>query len=235
MALSRVAQCSEPRVQGFQHMGMPQPSGSLKGAPVRPRRSERAPWRSRPLIRARAFGLVLLVGGSLTLLSPARGESADQRSYSDREVKATYFFRLSNFFEWPASDWPAEGKPLYACLIGRDPFRSALDFFDGKSVRGRRFTLRRLSTIQESRGCHLLYVGADDRSQIRSILFHIRDRSVLSVGDGVEFAHLGGSVAFVLENQRVRLALNPDAARRCGLTVSSKLLEMVSIVGEHSQ
>jgi hypothetical protein len=207
-------------MQGFQHMEMPQPSGPLKGVPVRPRRSERTPTRSRSFIRARAFGLALLLGGPLTLLSPAPGESADQRSYSDREVKATYFFRLSNFFEWPASDWPAEGKPLYACLIGRDPFRSA--------------TLRRLSTIQESRGCHLLYVGADDRSQIRSILFHIRDRSVLSVGDGVEFAHLGGSVAFVLENRRVRLALNPDAARRSGLTVSSKLLEMVSIVGEHT-
>ncbi len=202
---------------------------------MRPRRSERAPSRSRRFIRARAFGFAFLLGVSLTLLSLAPGKSADQRSYSDREVKATYFFRLSNFFEWPASDWPAEGKPLYACLIGRDPFRSALDFFDGKSVRGRRFTLRRLSNIQESMGCHLLYVGADDRSQIRSILFHIRNRSVLSVGDGVEFAHLGGSVAFVLENRRVRLALNPDAARRSGLTVSSKLLEVVSIVGEHSQ
>jgi len=50
------------------------------------------------------------------------------------------------------------------------------------------------------------------------------------VGDGIEFARLGGSVGFVVEDRRVRLALNPDAAQRSGLVVSSKLREVSSIV-----
>lgn len=211
-------------------MGMTQRFESSKRAWVRSHPCEPPTRRPASFGGTCAFGLGLLVLGSLLLPRFAPGESAEQRSFSDREVKATYFFRLSNFFDWPDADWPAEGEPLQACLIGRDPFHDALDFFDGKTVRGRRFQVRRLATIQESRDCHLLYIGAEGRARIRSILLYIRDRSVLSVGDGIEFARLGGSVGFVVEDRRVRLALNPDAAQRSGLVVSSKLLEVSSIV-----
>jgi hypothetical protein len=216
-------------------MGMPQPFEFSKRAWARSHPGERPTRRLRPFGGMRVFGLALFVVGSLFLPRFAPGEPAEQRSFSDREVKATYFFRLSNFFDWPDADWPAEGKPLQACLIGRDPFHDALDFFDGKTVRGRLFQVRRLSSIQESRDCHLLYIGVEGRAQIRSILLYIRDRSVLSVGDGIEFARLGGSVGFVVEDRRVRLALNPDAAQRSGLVVSSKLLEVSSIVRGSSQ
>jgi len=211
-------------------MGMPQRFESSKRAWVRSHPCEPPTRRPRSFGGTRAFGLALLVAGALLLPRSAPSQSAEQRTFSDREVKATYFFRLSNFFDWPVSDWPAEGEPLQACLIGQDPFHDALDFFDGRTVRGRRFRVRRLSTIQESQGCHLLYIGAEGRAQIRSILLYIRDRSVLSVGDGIEFARLGGSVGFVVEDRRVRLALNPDAAQRSGLVVSSKLREVSSIV-----
>ncbi len=216
-------------------MGMPQPFESSKRAWTSAHPGGRPTRRRRPLGGTRVFGLAVLVAGSLFLPRFAPGEPAEQRSFSDREVKATYFFRLPNFFDWPDSDWPAEGEPLQACLIGRDPFHDALDFFDGRTVRGRRFRVRRLSIIEESRGCHLLYIGAEGRARTRSILLHIRDRSVLSVGDGIEFARLGGSVGFVVEDRRVRLALNPDAAQRCGLVVSSKLLEVSSFVRGSSQ
>jgi hypothetical protein len=145
---------------------------------------------------------------------------------------ATYFFRLGRFYEWPTPHWPAEGEALVACLIGRDPFRDALDFFEGKTVKGRRFTLRRLTAIQESGDCHILYVGGESRAEIRSHLWHVRDRSVLTVGAGADFARLGGNVGLVVEGSRVQLTLNTDAARRSGFLVSSKLLEVSSVVGD---
>jgi hypothetical protein len=39
-------------------------------------------------------------------------------------------------------------------------------------------------------------------------------------------------IAFRLENSNVKLEINPDAAQRAGLKISSKLLALASVVRE---
>ena len=150
---------------------------------------------------------------------------------AEYQLKAAFLFRLPSFIEWPSGEWPLAGSPFYACVLGRDPFGAYLDYFDGKFVRGRRFTVRRITALEEEDTCHLLYVSGDEDTDPRSVLSGLDDRCILTVGEGHEFAAHGGIVSFVVANQRVGLTVNLEASRDAGLAISSKLLDVASIVG----
>jgi hypothetical protein len=58
----------------------------------------------------------------------------------------------------------------------------------------------------------------------------LKQAPVLTVGEGERFLSLGGHIAFVVENNRVRFDVNKDAIDRTGLTISSKLLRVARSV-----
>lgn len=149
---------------------------------------------------------------------------------AEYQLKAAFLYRLPSFIEWPSASWPVVGDPFYACVLGRDPFGPYLDYFDGKSVRDRRFTVRRLATLDEANGCHLLFVGGGEDTDPSAVLPELRGQCVLTVGEGREFAASGGIVSFVVAQKRVRLTVNLGASREAGLEISSKLLDVASIV-----
>ena len=149
---------------------------------------------------------------------------------AEYQLKAAFLYRLPSFIEWPTGSWPGAGDPFYACVLGHDPFGAYLDYFDGKSVRDRRFTVRRLAKLEEGDTCHLLFVSRDEETDPSSVLPGLRGRCVLTVGEGREFAAGGGIVSFVVAKQRVGLTVNLDASRDAGLEISSKLLDVASIV-----
>ena len=52
----------------------------------------------------------------------------------------------------------------------------------------------------------------------------------LTVSDGAAFAEAGGTANFFVEDQKMRFAINPEAAERARLRVSSKLLSLAKLV-----
>jgi hypothetical protein len=54
--------------------------------------------------------------------------------------------------------------------------------------------------------------------------------SILTIGDTAGFARQGVIINFYLENRKVRFEINAAAARRAGLTISSKLLKLAGAV-----
>ena len=170
------------------------------------------------------LSLLLGVGGS------AADDDARQGPLDEYQVKAAFLYRLPSFIEWPDEAWPADGEPFYACLLGRDPFGEYIDHFDGKEVRGRRFTVRRLESLAPRDTCHLIFVSRDDSAKLRTDGGYTSRRFALTVGEGREFAARGGIIGFVVANKRVGLTVNLPASNAAGLRLSSKLLDVASIV-----
>lgn len=177
-----------------------------------------------------ALGVLVVLWQPQALRAEDDASAKPPSQVAEYQLKAAFLFRLPSFIEWPAGEWPLAGSPFYACILGNDPFGAHLDYFDGKSVRGRRFTVRRLEKLEEADTCHLLYVGLDEGADLSSVLSGLSHRCVLTVGEGREFTAHGGIVGFVVAKQRVRLTVNLDASRDAGLEISSKLLEVASIV-----
>lgn len=173
---------------------------------------------------ARVLALLLLAGGA------AAEEGARKTPLDEYQVKAAFLYRLPSFIEWPDEAWPADGEPFYACVLGRDPFGEYIDHFDGKQVRGRRFTVRRIESLDSRKTCHLIFVCRDDSEKLRTENGDYRLRFALTVGEGREFAAQGGIISFVVANKRVGLSVNLAASYAAGLRLSSKLLDVASVM-----
>jgi uncharacterized protein DUF4154 len=161
--------------------------------------------------------------------SPAATQQAD--SPSEYQVKAAFLFNFAKFVEWPADAFAGPQAPFAICVLGQDPFGPLLDAaLAGKTMGSHPVSLRRIKEHSEARRCHIVFVSASEVRNYLEVIDTVRGSSVLLVGDTDGFAALGGMIEFTLEGNHVRFLINPDAAQRAGLMLSSKLLMLARIV-----
>lgn len=136
-------------------------------------------------------------------------------------MKAAFLYNFALFTEWPGQ----LGGNLNLCVLGHDPFGSALDAIDGKEIKsGRRLTIRHISNPANAVQCHMLYFGAVEVASIGNLLADLGDVPVLTVTDAGESS--GAMIHMWLENKRLVFGVDQDAALRAHLTFSSKMLRL---------
>lgn len=150
---------------------------------------------------------------------------------TDYDVKAAYLFNFGRFVEWPATSTAAKNDAFMVCVLGQDPFGAALDAtLAGESIGGKKVAAKRISTPEESTDCQILFLSSAEDTQLRKIVEVLNKQPVLTVSDMPQFSQRGGMIQFVLEGKKVRFEVNLDAARHAGLTLSSELLKVATIV-----
>lgn len=80
--------------------------------------------------------------------------------------------------------------------------------------------------------CHILFTTLRDRATLDGAFRMVRGAGVLTVGEGVEFARAGGVLAFVLSGDTVRFVVNTRAQASAGVTLSSQLLKLATLIRE---
>lgn len=154
-----------------------------------------------------------------------------QAMANEYEVKAAFLYNFARFVEWPNGTFANSTSALTVCVLGKDPFGKAIDdAILGKRIAEHPAILARGKRIQDLPDCQIIFVSASDSPQLPEILRELHGHKVLVVGETENFAGSGGAIQFVLEANRVRFAINTDAADRAGLKVSSKLLALATIV-----
>jgi len=146
-------------------------------------------------------------------------------------LKAAFVLNFANFTEWPV-DFLAQGQPLSLCVVGDTAVADALlQSAKGRSVDSHALTVSVLKSADSLiLLCHLLYVGGSDAKRSDGLLFALSGTSVFTIGDGARFAETGGIAQLILENGRIRFAVNVGAAHRARLKISSKLLNLATII-----
>jgi YfiR/HmsC-like len=191
--------------------------------PGRPR------WHRRPIVRARHLVPVILC--ALALNSPQRVVAQESAPPLEYQVKAAFLFNFAKFVQWP-SDSPRNADDGFViCVFEDDTLAQALDqAVSGKTVEGRVFRVRRLQNMDDTGSCRMLYMGGSETSRLSTLLKSIRTTAILTVGNTPGFTRQGGIINFILQDNRVRFEINPGAADRAGLRISSKLLQLATIV-----
>jgi hypothetical protein len=163
-----------------------------------------------------------LLGGRCALAAPTAPQ-----------VEAVFLFYFSQFVDWPPGAFADPSAPIVIGVLGDDPFGGALDqAVANERVNGRSVVVRRLKSVADTAGCHILYISSSESPQLAQILSALRGRDVLTVSDLDHFVQSGGMIRFVLIDQHVRLVINPQAAQSAGLKLSSKLLQAAAGPGE---
>ena len=160
---------------------------------------------------------------SLALLGVARDEP------DEYQVKAAFIYNFAKFVTWPAQAFKGPADPLAICVVGEDPFHGALEeAVRGKTIDGRPLAVKAIDKVESGCTCQILFVS---HSGAKRSLVEMFPNGVLIIGESPGFAAKGGGVInFKLQDGRVRFEINPEAADRQQLRISSKLLSLAEIV-----
>jgi hypothetical protein len=181
------------------------------------------------------YGILL---GTVILSPWATAGTGAQEGHviSQYEIKAAYLFNFAKFVEWPASVYKNANSPIRIGILGEDPFRDILNpILNGKKVNGRSFEVSRSDNLEDLRSCHILFVSDSEKQRAKELLTFSRNLPVLTVGEMEGFVGSGGIVNFYIDERRVRIEINPEAAAKARLKVNSKLLQIARLVREKEQ
>jgi hypothetical protein len=149
---------------------------------------------------------------------------------SDYELKAAFIYNIGRFVDWPEGTL---GDHIVIGINDDGPVVSVMTkFFAGKRIGQRLIDVREVRTRGELRACNILLIPSRDGSRIHEVLEQLQGANVLTIGEGEQFAKLGGVVALAQRDNTYKLAINPRAAERVQLKISSKLMSMATVISE---
>ncbi len=170
---------------------------------------------------------------ALLVVVPAMPGAARAQGTSEYDVKAAFLYNFTKFVDWPPSAFPDAGSPLRICVLGEDPFGTSLKAVAGENeeVGGHKLTVVPTPSLSRSGGCQVLFISRSEQERLPQILASVKGSPVLTVGDSRGFLDHGGIINFILEGSKVHFEINPEAADRVGIKISSKLLRLARISG----
>ncbi len=185
-----------------------------------------------PRRRPRVDVAAALLGAMLLALAPAAAQAEGVIASKEYLVKAAFLFNFTQFVEWPPEAFADDEAPIRIGILGDDPFGKAIDeTVRGETVRNRKLTIKRARRPDELKDCHLVFVARSEKGHSSEIIAALDKAPILTVGAHDDFADQGGIIGFYRDGQKVRFRINPSAAQRRNLKVSSQLLSLGKVVG----
>lgn len=186
------------------------------------------------LTRRRLRTRALRVSATLMLFMAAQeaAHPADALTqWQEHRVEAAFLYNFAKFVEWPGDSGTSGSAPLTFCVLGAEPFQSALEeSLAGKAINGHPLVVRQISHTEDALKCQVAFVGWTEKKRLPAVLEALNGAPVLTVADSEQFATHGGMIQLIKEGNKFRFAVNIDAVARHGLRVSSKLLQLAEVV-----
>ena len=175
-----------------------------------------------------------IVGVLLSMIA-LHGWSQDSKSEAEKQVRAQFVYNFANFVEWPEDAFAKSDAPIKVCLFGDVFFAPYLYSYNGSLIGDRPLNVTKADSIDEIRaGCHILYVGDDERVRLPTFWNQIKYIYVLSIGERQGFADKGGIVNILRTRDRVQFDVNIENALINGLFLDSDLLALARVIKRNS-
>jgi hypothetical protein len=171
---------------------------------------------------ATGVAVLLLTGGALR---------AQTITATAPTVTAAFLLKFISFVDWPVDVLPPDAA-LTMCLADPPVAEAVSRALSGRPASARPINVRQVEMGAVPPECGVLYVSDLDARRTATLINALRGRSVLSVSNDEDFARRGGTIQLFLENGSMKFSVNPQAAERARLHVSSLLLKLAVIVKE---
>lgn len=172
--------------------------------------------------------LALLVA----LLAVARVALGDDLPPSrEYQLKAAFLYNFTKFVDWPGASFSSPHDPIVIGVLGPAEFSATLErIVQDRQVNGRAILVKRVATADGAGAVHVLFVTAAEDALFEQIRAEFATSPILIVGESDSFWALGATIAFVLEEDKVRFEIDASAAERSGLRISAQLQKLARAV-----
>lgn len=164
--------------------------------------------------------LLFLLGGTAVHEVRAQGQA------QEHEIKAAFIYNFISFTEWPGKI----GVTIDICTIGNDPLNIPLDALQNKPAKGAIIAVRHLSSGDEMKDCHVVFISDSERMNFPGILARLKSAPTLTVTDSEGLAAQGVMIELGLEERHIVFKINMNAAKQSRLMIKSKLLRLAKVV-----
>ncbi len=154
-------------------------------------------------------------------------DSRDQLEIS--KIKSAYLYNFLKYVKFNHGEQDSNLKEYNVCILGSDPFGSALDAMSGRTAKGVSVNVKRVKNIIDAKTCHIVYVSESEQNNLSSIIESLQKLSILTVSDIDNFVQAGGIIGFIGENKKIGIEINLTNARLSNIRISALLLEIAKI------
>lgn len=153
---------------------------------------------------------------------------------AEYQLKAALIYKLSKYVTWPGSAFSETSRHFGICVLGEDPFGSALDALEKRRTVNRYIRIYRFARSDDiDQQCQIVFIDASRRAFLQPILQHLRQQPILTASDIHEFAKEGGIMELTRKDKGIGFTINLTRAREAGLEIAAPLLELATIVESH--
>jgi hypothetical protein len=177
--------------------------------------------------------LVCLVAAMSPVSRSAMAETANLLEY---KVKAAFLFNFIKFIEWPDPGADVNNTPIMIGILGEDKFGPAFDEITARKVRDRSIAIKRFAdfSAQDAQDgllkCQLVFVSASQRQHTKEIMALLNKKSILVIGENEGFLEAGGTINFIMQDNKVCFEINADRADEANLKIAAQLLKLAKRV-----
>jgi len=162
---------------------------------------------------------------------------AEEDTIAEDALKAVYSFKFAMFADWPESKLNNDTTTLGFCIIGKNPFgQSALAAIEGNRVKEKSLRIEffesGLLPDDALNDCHILSVSQSKTLRLRNILKSLHHQPILTISDIEGFSRHSGIITLIKSADRIHFEINLNAINRAGLSISSKIIELATLVND---
>lgn len=173
--------------------------------------------------RALSIALRLAIGIAIAWQPFVHAQLAGVPEY---ELKTAYLYHFLELAEWPA---PKTDAPLQICIDNDNPWRAALIALNNRTVHDKPIRIGALSSDRYAQ-CQVLILKLNDLTQLNAIVSASAQLHALTISDDPAIDIEAVMINLQIDSGRVAFAINNTRARAAGITISSKLLRLASVV-----
>lgn len=150
-----------------------------------------------------------------------------QQGQTNIQLKVGYIINFSKYIVWPSSS-----STFVIGVLGKDAISETLEKkVQNVSTSKCMWVVKYCTTIQEAKGCNMLYVSSTKMNYFLAKQAHIKGKPILTITDGVsDFCKKGGIINLNLPNNSFPFDINPTVAECIGLKVNVELFRIANVV-----
>jgi hypothetical protein len=159
------------------------------------------------------FVSVILV---FSFIKPVHAQTS---SYS--ELQSAYMFNFAKYIKWPG-----EVNVFVIGIYGKtDFFDTWRNTLQAKKIGGREISVREFGTMEELKGCHIVYIPTTESKKLAEIRTATAGKNILIVTED-DLIKKGAAISFVVEDDRLRFKIKKSLLSEAGLTAAEGLLKL---------
>ena len=188
--------------------------------------TEKRHW-IRPLCAASLIFFVACTGA----FSAKEAESSPI-TLTEPQIQAACLFNFLKFIYWPESALDGSDTPFVVGFLGKEPVSSIFEeIARGQNIEGRKLIVKRLTRLADLKDVHMLFIGQDQMDVFLTAFKQLEEKNILTISALKGFSEKGGIINFTLVKNKVRFKINLNTAKESQLKISSRLLQLGTVVG----